>query len=609
MKINHLLANAQPKPSGVPLDHSTVQTVREWLAGRYARRHRQKMADRLPVNLHFHASLQGIWQRDHSSFIEVPVEEAAGRIRRVFEQTKGRLLLLGAPGAGKTLQIIQLAQDLLDSEPDAMPVLLNLATWTSEHATLLDWLKKSLPYELGTNEALAMKLLAHRRVILLLDGFDEIAVPHRVSFFEKMAEYLAERPHTEFVISSRVQEYLAAAAEKTPPVEHQPVEVAPLSLDQIRHALRDMEAVGQPGARRFLAALDTDPLLCEAAAKPFYFNCLQSLFALKTWTEWKFSATEQEGREAEIAERFIEQELKKCSDPATRKWLGFLAFRMVAWEVVVFELTDLQYSWRWPRQWDFGEILTAEIVDGVRIGLTLGLILGLGGTFGGWVVFGILDGWRVLIEILTTILFAGIEFGLMVGLMLGFFNFLTDNFKSPSFSVYTVDRIQLTWTAYIKQSIFIGLSLGLVIGFAIHLADRGLVFRWRLTDGLVIGLFLGTTFGIILGILEASKPIQRYFLQISHPYQRFTASAKNLHFSILQHGHLRWLLARKGLLPLRLVDFLNEMAPLEKNQPGEEPRRRFSTAQVYLMETDGATWRFRHRIIQEWFAARGAASQ
>lgn len=96
-----------------------------------------------------------------------------------------------------------------------------------------------------------------------------------------------------------------------------------------------------------------------------------------------------------------------------------------------------------------------------------------------------------------------------------------------------------------------------------------------------------------------------YFLQITHPYQRFIASAKNLHFSILQHWHLRHLLARKGLLPRRLVDFLNEMAPLEKNSRGEWPRRRFTTEQVYLMETDGATWRFRHRIIQEWFAKQG----
>jgi hypothetical protein len=75
-------------------------------------------------------------------------------------------------------------------------------------------------------------------------------------------------------------------------------------------------------------------------------------------------------------------------------------------------------------------------------------------------------------------------------------------------------------------------------------------------------------------------------LQITTPYQRFIASAKALHFSILQHWLLRWQLYRAGVLPLRLVDFLNEM-----------------TAR-HLLETGGATWRFRHRILEEHFAAQ-----
>lgn len=40
----------------------------------------------------------------------------------------------------------------------------------------------------------------------------------------------------------------------------------------------------------------------------------------------------------------------------------------------------------------------------------------------------------------------------------------------------------------------------------------------------------------------------------------------------------------KTLLPFRLVDMLNKMV------------------KVRLMETDDATWRIRHRIIQDYFA-------
>ena len=67
-------------------------------------------------------------------------------------------------------------------------------------------------------------------------------------------------------------------------------------------------------------------------------------------------------------------------------------------------------------------------------------------------------------------------------------------------------------------------------------------------------------------------------------HQQWRCQDKILHFSVLQHWHLRYLLFRKSLLPLRLVEFLNEM----RDQ--------------YIMESDGATWRFRHRLIQDYFA-------
>lgn len=58
----------------------------------------------------------------------------------------------------------------------------------------------------------------------------------------------------------------------------------------------------------------------------------------------------------------------------------------------------------------------------------------------------------------------------------------------------------------------------------------------------------------------------------------------SLHFSILQHFYLRWILYKKGLLPWRLVDFLNE------------------ATEHHILESDGGSWRFRHRILQDYFA-------
>ena len=85
-----------------------------------------------------------------------------------------------------------------------------------------------------------------------------------------------------------------------------------------------------------------------------------------------------------------------------------------------------------------------------------------------------------------------------------------------------------------------------------------------------------------LYLAESNKGI----IQINEPYQRFKASMKVLYFSILQHYHLRYILSKKGLLPYKLVDFLNDMT------------------QRQFLESDGATWRFRHRLLQDYFAAK-----
>ncbi len=110
-------------------------------------------------------------------------------------------------------------------------------------------------------------------------------------------------------------------------------------------------------------------------------------------------------------------------------------------------------------------------------------------------------------------------------------------------------------------------------------------------------VFFGFYFVLSYGLISMLRENHTSILQISHPYQRFKASYKSLHFSILQHKHLCWLLSRRGLLPRNLVAFLNEMT------------------ERHLLESDGAifddngkitksgaTWRFRHRILQEYFA-------
>ncbi|MFC1961405.1 TIR domain-containing protein, partial [Chloroflexota bacterium] len=73
----------------------------------------------------------------------------SAQIGSVFvDQVAEQLLILGAPGAGKTTALYTLAETLVqraqDSEAWPVPVILNLASWTGEHKTLPAWMLTAL---------------------------------------------------------------------------------------------------------------------------------------------------------------------------------------------------------------------------------------------------------------------------------------------------------------------------------------------------------------------------------------------------------------------------------------------------------------------------------
>ncbi len=179
-----------------------------------------------------------------------------------------RLVVLGAGGAGKTGLLIQLVLQLLESQdrdvswPDRpyqdrlIPVLLPLSSWpTGQH--LRDWLVDRLIAEHPALEAAAdddlgspsraQALVGKNLVLPILDGFDEIHEPARVSALERISEALRD-PGLGIVIASREGEFLKAAELARPKVSVVHGAVA-VRLDQLA-----------PGSvRRYLDRYGTAP--------------------------------------------------------------------------------------------------------------------------------------------------------------------------------------------------------------------------------------------------------------------------------------------------------------------------------------------------------------
>jgi hypothetical protein len=168
--------------------------------------------------------------------------------------------------------------------------------------------------------------------------------------------------------------------------------------------------------------------------------------------------------------------------------------------------------------------------------------------------------------------------GLARGLLLGVIGGLSKGLLFYPEYILTQDLLFWKWRDYLK---FVGKN----IPFGI-ISSTILVFMFdSSTDILIIILFFTSTvlvLSLVKGLIDYVK-ISKFLLKTVYPYQRFRASAYKGNFAILRHLHLRRILRRRGYIPKDWVHFLQ------------------TATKHHILESDGGSWRFRHRILQEYF--------
>jgi hypothetical protein len=130
-----------------------------------------------------------------------------------------RLVVLGEPGTGKTMLLVQLVLDLIAhrSAGDPVPVLVPLASWDPQAEELSAWLQRRLAVdypglgEPGPSETAKSRweeLLDDGLILLLLDGLDEIAEKVRGHAIARINKAL--QPGQVLVLASRSAPFRAA---------------------------------------------------------------------------------------------------------------------------------------------------------------------------------------------------------------------------------------------------------------------------------------------------------------------------------------------------------------------------------------------------------------
>lgn len=139
----------------------------------------------------------------------IPAEQSIGA---TFNEVGRSLLLLGEPGAGKTTIMLRLAKELLNQYEITsglpLPVIFNLSSFTHAKKTFVQWLADEMSMKYMIPRKIGEQWLQNHRLLLLLDGLDEVGMDRREECVKAINEFLQETAVPGLVVCCRFKEYI-----------------------------------------------------------------------------------------------------------------------------------------------------------------------------------------------------------------------------------------------------------------------------------------------------------------------------------------------------------------------------------------------------------------
>ncbi len=276
---------------------------------------------------------------------DIKLPNDSRHIRQVYDTFKS-FLILGDPGAGKTIMLLQLAESLILKPPpthsNAIPLVLNLSSWSLKSQPLQDWLEDEVWRSYRVRGNRVRRWLADDRLILLLDGLDEVKEEggQRAACVEAINAFRKAYPQVPLVVCSRKADYERLG--ETQLALPGAILLESLTDEQVNHYLSD------PVLAHLKRVVDEDTVLKGMATTPFLLNTM--IYAYRHEPEDALRGYDTEAARREhlfntyVARRFVDNP-PPHSKQQTLDYLRWLATKMQAYVQTVFHLEDIQPRW------------------------------------------------------------------------------------------------------------------------------------------------------------------------------------------------------------------------------------------------------------------------
>ncbi len=357
------------------------------------------------------------------------------------------LLILGAPGSGKTTMLLELARQLIQRAREdvtyPIPMVFNLASWT-EKLTLADWLAQELNNLYSVPRKTAPGWVQGDKLLLFLDGLDEVRQESRAKCVEAINAFRKEHGLTSLAVCSRSQDYADLNSKLS---FEGAIEVQPLTQEQITEFFnrfgKEMAGIKQ--------VLKKDSALREMAETPLFLSIMIMAYGDKQDVEILISGDEKVRRK-HLFDTYIERMFERTTNQAllieqdVLHWLAWLAKKMLEHNQTPYLIEDMQPNWLYKPQHLLSYNLLCSAINASAGALIFALIMSPFGVIG---------------------LFLGVIFGIIVALTST--NKLTTTRNNK---ISTIDSISWDWSQA-KLTFKFGLFNGLLAGLFFGILNNG----------------------------------------------------------------------------------------------------------------------------------------